>query len=175
MSLYEDNPWRERKWLQAIWPGCGNVRPDSRRLCLVVLLAGQAAGVQDPIGVDFDTCKTGSSFSWLAPGLRQWGLGRETRAAALHLALQGLGAQEAASEAFFDNGTSNRVFEVMGYRPNGTAWATQRGEPALLNRWRLERDAGEAGRRNDIGLIGVEECKPVLYIAGVSLPPFKAW
>ncbi|WP_161880412.1 GNAT family N-acetyltransferase [Deinococcus alpinitundrae] len=164
MSLYEDNPVRERKWLQAIWRGRGTVSPGSWRLYFVVMLDGQAVGMQDLIGVDFDTCRTVASFSWLAPGIRRQGLGREMRAAILHLAFEGLGAAEAASEAFFDNPASNRVSGSMGYQPNGSNWATRRGEPAVLNRWRLGRGDWAQNRRSDIELIGVEACKAVLYI-----------
>lgn len=52
----------------------------------------------------------------------------------------------------------------MDYQPNGSDWATRRGEPAVINRWRLKRDDWELNRRSDIELIGVEECKPVLHI-----------
>jgi len=168
MSLYEDNPVRERKWLQAIWRGRGNVRPDSWRLYFVIMLGGKAVGMQDLVGVNFDTCRTVTSFSWLAPSARQQGLGREMRAAILHLAFEGFGAAEATSEAFFDNVASNRVSEITGYQPNGTDWATRRGQPAVLNRWRLGRDDWAPSRRNDIELIGVEECKPVLHIERLS-------
>lgn len=164
MSLYEDNPVREWKWLQAIWRGRGTVRPDSWRLYFVVMLGGKAVGMQDLIGVEFDTFKTVASFSWLAPSARQRGLGQEMRAAILHLAFEGFGAAEATSEAFFDNVASNRVSEVLGYQPNGHDWATRRGEPAVLNRWRLGRDDWEPHRRSDIELFGVDECKPVLHI-----------
>ncbi|GGR39652.1 succinyl-CoA transferase Rv0802c [Deinococcus ruber] len=164
MSLYEDNPVRERKWLQAIWRGRGTVYPESWRLYFVIMLGGKAVGMQDLIGVNFDTCQTVTSFSWLAPDARQKGLGREMRAAILHLAFEGLGAVEASSEAFFDNVASNRVSEVLGYQANGADWATRQGEKALLHRWRLSRDDWAVHRRNDIELIGVETCKPVLHI-----------
>ncbi|GBF07853.1 GCN5-related N-acetyltransferase [Deinococcus aerius] len=164
MSLYEDNPLRERKWLQAIWRGRGTVRPESWRLYFVVLLGGEAVGMQDLIGVNFDRFRTVTTFSWLAPGARRQGLGREMRAAILHLAFGGFGAAEATSEAFFDNEASNRVSGALGYRPDGRDWATRRGEPAVLNRWRLGREDWEVRRRSDIELIGVEECKPVLSI-----------
>ena len=164
MSLYEANPLREWKWLQAIWRGRGQVRPDQWRLYFLVMLRGQAVGMQDLMGRDFDTRRTVSSFSWLAPGARQQGLGREMRAAILHLAFEGLGAAEATSEAFFDNVASNRVSELLGYQPNGTDWATRRGESALLNRWRLERADWQPNRRSDIELSGVDECKAVLQI-----------
>jgi RimJ/RimL family protein N-acetyltransferase len=75
--------------------------------------------MQDLIGVHFDTCQIVTSFSWLVPEARQQGLGREMRAAILHLAFKGLGAVEAHSEAFVDNEASNRVSEPLGYQPNG--------------------------------------------------------
>ncbi|GGO31745.1 GNAT family N-acetyltransferase [Deinococcus humi] len=164
MSLYDDNPVRERKWLQAIWRGRGTVRPDAWRLYFVVMLGEEAVGMQDLIGVNFDTFRTVTSFSWLAPGARQQGLGREMRAAILHLAFEGFGAAQASSEAFFDNVASNRVSEALGYQANGHDWATRRGEPAVLNRWRLTRDVWALDRRSNIELVGVEACKPVLFI-----------
>jgi RimJ/RimL family protein N-acetyltransferase len=103
-----------------------------------------------------------TSFSWLAPGRRGQGLGKEMRAAILQLAFAGLGAREAGSDAFFDNEASNRVSRALGYEPNGTDWDTRRGEPAMIQQWRLTRDAWERVRRDDIELIGVEECLPVL-------------
>ncbi len=170
MSLYEDGPLRERKWLQAIWRGRGNVRPESWRLYFVVTLGGRAVGMQDLIGTDFDRFRTVSTFSWLAPGVRGRGLGREMRAAVLHLAFEGFGAAEATSEAFFDNVASNRVSGTLGYRPDGHGWASRRGEPARLNRWRLHRDDWEARRRGDIVLTGVEACRPVLFIGEHGAP-----
>ncbi|MFC4454284.1 GNAT family protein [Deinococcus sonorensis] len=166
MSLYEDNPVRERKWLQAIWRGRGTVRPDAWRLYFVVMLGEQAVGMQDLIGVNFDRFRTVTSFSWLAPNVRQQGLGREMRAAILHLAFAGFGAAEASSDAFLDNVASNRVSEALGYHPNGTDWATRRGEPARVNRWRLQRNTWDKHRRSDIELIGVDACRPVLHIPG---------
>lgn len=164
MSLYEDNPVRERKWLQAIWRGRGTVRPEQLRLYFVVMVDGRPVGMQDLIGRQFDRFRTVSTFSWLAPGTRGRGLGHEMRAAILHLAFEGFGATEATSEAFFDNLASNRVSRRLGYRPDGSDWATRRGEPAVLNRWRLTRESWASNRRSDLQLIGVEECKPTLFI-----------
>ncbi len=84
------------------------------------------------------------------------------RAAALHLAFAGLAAREATSEAFADNSASNRVSQALGYEPNGTTWATRRGEPALITRWKLTRDRWETLRRDDIEITGVRDCLPVL-------------
>ncbi len=162
MSLYEDNPAREWRWLRRIWAGRSRVDAGYWRLYFVVCDDGEPVGMQDLIGTDFAALGTVTSFSWLAPAVRGRGLGREARAAILHLAFAGLGAREASSEAFTDNHASNRVSEALGYTRNGTTWATRRGEAAELLRWRLTRDGWAARRRTDIAVAGVEECRPVL-------------
>jgi hypothetical protein len=52
----------------------------------------------------------------------------------------------------------------LGYQPNGVDWATRRGDAAELNRWRLTREQWSTRRRDDIELIGVAECLPVLGV-----------
>jgi len=138
------------------------VSPDSWRLYFAVLVDDEPAGMQDLTGKNFMRFGTVSSFSWLAPGSRGQGLGKEMRAAILQLAFAGLGAREAGSDAFFDNEASNRVSRGLGYEPNGTDWDTRRGEVAPIQRWRLTRDAWGRVRRDDIELIGLQECLPAL-------------
>jgi RimJ/RimL family protein N-acetyltransferase len=160
MSLYADSPEREWRWLRSIWAGRARVDQSFWRLYFVVVVDGEAIGMQDLVGADFAKFGTVSSFSWLAPGMRGRGIGKETRAAVLHLAFAGLGAREAASDAFTDNHASNQVSRVLGYEPNGTDWDTRRGDAARIQRWRLTRDAWV--RRDDIELVGVQECLPAL-------------
>ncbi|WP_239156801.1 GNAT family N-acetyltransferase [Actinocatenispora thailandica] len=164
ISFYEDSPEREWQWLRSIWRGRGHVSPDRWRLYFAVLVDGEPVGMQDLTGQDFARFGTVTSFSWLAPGRRGQGLGTEMRAAILHLAFAGLGAREAGSDAFVDNEASNRVSRGLGYEPNGTDWDTRRGEPALIQRWRLTREAWARERRGDIELIGVQQCRAVLGI-----------
>lgn len=160
MSLYESDPdTRVQKWLQAIWRGRGHVATDFWRLYLVILIDGRAVGVQDVIGSDFDTHGTVTTFSWLAAELRGRGFGREMREAALHLSFEGFGAAEATSAAFLDNTGSNRISETLGYERNGTDWDTRRGEPALVQRWRITREQWLPRRRDDIAVSGVEACR----------------
>jgi hypothetical protein len=75
---------------------------------------------------------------------------------ALHLSFDGFGAAEAASDALLDNAGSNRVSETLGYERNGTDWDTRRGEPALIQRWRITREQWLLRRRDDVALSGVE-------------------
>ncbi|MGN6332673.1 MAG: GNAT family N-acetyltransferase [Motilibacteraceae bacterium] len=163
MSFYEPDPdLRVARWLQAIWRGRGRVEPDFWRLYFAVLVDGRPVGMQDLVGAGFSTFGTVSSFSWLAADQRGRGLGREMRAAILHLAFDGLGAREATSEAFVDNRPSNAISQQLGYETDGSDWATRQGEPALLHRWRLTRQRWEEHRRGDIELHGVEACRPLL-------------
>ena len=162
MSLYDSSPTREWRWLRAIWTGRGRVEPAWWRLYFVVEVDGSLVGMQDLIAEDFPTFGAVTTFSWLAPHVRGDGIGREMRAAILHLAFAGLGAREATSEAFVDNDASNAISRSLGYEENGFTRATRRGQPCELHRWRLVRSRWEANRRTDIILAGVNECLPVL-------------
>lgn len=158
MSFYQSDPTaRVHKWLQSVWRGRGRLSPAEFRLAFAVLVDGEAVGMQDLIAEKFDTCGTFLSFSWLSTDVRGRGLGTEMRSAMLHLAFEGLGAREAASDAFVDNIGSNRVSEALGYEHNGVEWDIRRGEPGLIQRWRLTREAWEARRRDDIELSGVDD------------------
>lgn len=166
MSFYEKDPdVRVAKWLRAIWRGRGRVDPEMWRLYFVVVVDGRPVGEQTLTGVNFSTLGTVTTFSWLSVDQRGRGLGLEMREAVLHLAFDGLGAQEASSDAFIDNRGSNAISQRLGYDPNGFEWATRQGEPALLNRWRLTRDSWEQRRRDDIELHHVEACHALLPLS----------
>lgn len=164
ISLYQESPQREWTWLQRIWAGRSRVSPQFWRLYFVVLADGKPVGMQDLVGREFAALGTVTTFSWLCPSARHRGLGKEMRAAILHLAFAGLAACEATSEAFTDNHASNAVSRALGYEPNGTAWATRRGDPAQLSGWKLTLERWSSRRRDDIRLTGVEACLPVLGI-----------
>ena len=165
MSLYVEDPAsRVDAWLRGIWRARGSVSSDVWRLCFAVIVDGRAVGMQDVIGDRFDRFGTIITFSWLASDARGQGLGREMRAAALHLAFEGLAAREVSSDAFIDNDASNATSRSLGYALNGTTWDSRRGESALLQRWRLTREMWEQDRRDDISLWGVEDCRTALTV-----------
>jgi RimJ/RimL family protein N-acetyltransferase len=162
ISFYEkDADVRVQKWIRAVWRGRARVEAAFWRLGLVVVHDGRPVGMQDVIGSEFAAFGTVTTFSWLAADSRGRGLGLEMRQAALQLAFDGFGAAEAGSDAFVDNAASNRVSETLGYTRNGTEWATRRGEPALLQRWRMTREQWLPRRRDDITMTGVEACRAV--------------
>lgn len=163
-SFYKDNPEREWSWLRGVWAGRAKVSDSFWRLYFVVVADGEPVGMQDVIGNEFSTFRSVETFSWLSPSARGRGLGKEMRKAILHLAFEGFGARQAVSDAFIDNHASNRVSQALGYTHNGMDWCTRRGEVAELNRWRLTREQWLSGRRDDIQLVGVDECLPVLGI-----------
>ena len=165
ISLYDSDPdLRVEKWLRAVWRHRSGVDDDFWRLDLVVVVDGRPVGMQDVIGVEYAAFRAVTTFSWLAADHRGQGLGREMREAVLHLAFEGLGATEASSDAFLDNAGSNHVSESLGYQPNGTDRATRRGEPALLQRWRLTREQWLPRRRDDISVTGAEDCRRTFHI-----------
>jgi len=59
------------------------------------------------------------------------------RAAVLEFGFGALGAQSATTSAFADNHASTGVTAALGYRPDGTARVVRRGEPAVLQRFRV--------------------------------------
>ncbi len=84
--------------------------------------------------------------SWLGRRYQGRGIGTQMRAAVLHLAFGGLGAQQAVSAAFEDNPASLRVSRKLGCRDDGIEWHLVRGRPALTRRLRpgARRLAGHA-------------------------------
>lgn len=166
MSFYEPDPdLRVAKWLPAIWRRRRAVEPDYWRLYFVVMVDGRPVGEQTLTGMHFSTLGTVATFSWLSADERGRGLGREMRAAILHLAFDGLGAREASSDAFVDNHGSNAISRGLGYVPNGCDWATRQGEAALLNRWRLTKENWEPRRRSDIQLHNIGACHDFLPLS----------
>jgi RimJ/RimL family protein N-acetyltransferase len=165
-AFYEPDPdTRVRRWMQSVWRARGTVRPDAWRLSFVVFVDDEPVGQQDLTGNDFDDFGTVESTSWVSTRFRRRGIGSEMRSAILHLAFDGLGASEAHSEGAVDNVGSNTVSERLGYERNGLAWATHQGTPVLGQRWRLDREAWQAQRRNDIAMTGLPECRLALGIA----------
>lgn len=165
ISLYEADPGkRVAAWLRAVWRGRGKVDRDFWRLYFVVLVDGEPVGMQDLVGERFADFGTVTSFSWLSADVRGRGLGKEMRAAVLHLAFAGLGASSAESDAFADNAGSNGVSLALGYEPNGTTWDLRRGEPGVIQRWLLTREAWESRRRADIDLGDLAGTRAVLEL-----------
>jgi RimJ/RimL family protein N-acetyltransferase len=161
-AFYNDSPERELMWLRAMWSARASFSPEDWRFRLAVVVNDEPVGVQDVMATNFKTIRGVETYSWLGLGHQGQGVGREMRAAVLHFAFEGLGAARAHSDAFVDNVASCRVSTALGYEPNGTTWATRRGEPGELQRFVLTRDAWLLRRREDIEVSGFDGCIELL-------------
>lgn len=82
------------------------------------------------------------------------------RAAVLHLAFAGLGAEFATSGAYEHNPASLAVSRKLGYLPDGTERHLVRGTPAVLHRLRLDRMTWDEVRAVPVEIEGLQPCWP---------------
>ncbi len=130
-----------------------------------VFVEGQVVGVQDMNADHFATLRSVHTGSWLGRPYQVQGLGKEMRQAILHLAFEGLGAQEAHSGAFHDNTASLATSRSVGYVDNGETRALRRGHADRIINVRMDRAMWAQRRRNDIEIIGLEECHDMFVSA----------
>ncbi len=164
-TFYDLSPAGRRRWLAGQWSARSRTSPDWWVLVFAVVVDGKAVGTQEMTGVRFPALRTVETFSWLTRSYQGRGIGKEMRAAVLHLAFAGLGAERAQSEAFEDNLASCGVSRALGYEPNGTTWALRAGQSAPMSRFMLTREKWAARRRDDITISGLGACLPLLGLA----------
>jgi len=166
-SLLPDGE-RERAVLQYHWGRRGDFSAASWRLELVVVVDGEVVGTQGAIASDYAITRTLETGSWLGRAHQGKGLGKEMRAAILHLAFEGLGALRADTGAVEGNAASLAVTARMGYQANGDSIDATNGVRTRLLRFTLERDAWLRARRDDIEVVGLEPC---LELFGLGTSP----
>lgn len=159
------SPEMERRLFQFHWRVRAELTPAAWRLAFAIYEDGRAVGSQDIAARDFALMRTVATGSWLGREHQGRGIGKEMRAAVLHLAFAGLGARVAVSGAFADNAASLAVSRALGYAANGEDLKERRGEAARHLLLRLDRAEWERRRRDDIVLEGVEPCLPFLGAA----------
>jgi hypothetical protein len=108
------------------------------------------------------------SFSWLGLRHHGQGIGTEMRAAVLDLAFAGLGAAEATSGAFEDNGPSLRVSAKLGYEPDGIERLAADGRTTTTRRLRLSRRRWEEFRQVPVTISGLGPCLPMFGVPPIS-------
>ncbi|HEY7199550.1 MAG TPA: GNAT family N-acetyltransferase [Candidatus Dormibacteraeota bacterium] len=158
----QPSPELERGVLQWHWRNRAECGPGRWRLAFAVFEGDRMVGNQDMRAEEFATLRTVATGSWLGREHQGRGLGKEMRAAVLHLAFAGLGALIAQSSAFADNGPSIGVSRALGYADDGEELTARRGQASRHLRFRMERDEWERRRRDDIVLEGVEPCLALL-------------
>ena len=162
------SPQRQRESLQWYWGRRAGWRPEDWSLTGGVFVDGRPVGVQDLSAKEFGRLGSVSTGSWLSRVWQGQGLGKEMRAAVLHLAFAGLGAHEALSGAFFDNAASMATSRSLGYVENGEHRQLRRGRPDRMLDLRLDRSVWARTRRTDIEIEGLDGC---LEMFGVTETP----
>jgi RimJ/RimL family protein N-acetyltransferase len=157
---FTDRPRRERARESAQWWWRQRAEWSAQKWSLTgaVFADGQVVGVQDINAEQFAAVRSVHTGSWLGQAHHGHGLGKEMRAAILHLAFEGLGALEAHSGAFFDNAPSLATSRSLGYEPNGETLAPRRDGVDRIRNVRLDRATWLERRRDDIEIIGLEGC-----------------
>jgi RimJ/RimL family protein N-acetyltransferase len=154
----QPSPALERGILQWGWEHRAEWTPAKWAFNGVVVVDGEIVGVQDLKGTSFSVLRTVATGSWLGLAHQGRGIGTEMRAAILHLAFDGLGAEQARSGARSDNLASSKVSRALGYVNNGESFELVRGTRATQLHFRLDRTAWLAHRRDDITISGLAAC-----------------
>jgi RimJ/RimL family protein N-acetyltransferase len=157
---------RARSVLQHYWRQLAEWTPDRWTLPLIVVHDGAVVGTQGTSGRDFGVLREVATGSWLGQAYQRRGIGTEMRAAVLHLAFAGLGAEYAVSSAFTDNTASLTVSRRLGYADDGIEQQVRRGQSAIVRRLRLDRSTWQATHRAPVSIEGVEACLPMLGLTG---------
>lgn len=168
LTPWTDQPPAEvaRSVIHHHWRVLGNWTPRDWALNLTVFHAGIVVGQQSISARDLAITRQVSTGSWLGQRHQGQGIGTEMRAAVLHLAFAGLGAQDAVSGAFEHNGASQAVSRKLGYQPDGVNRMTVRGALAVEHRVRLTRARWERHRGVPVTIDGLAPCLPLLGIGG---------
>ena len=156
---------RARGLLQWHWSQWGRLTSQRWSLEFGVLADDVVLGVQGLGASDFTVTREVGTGSWLGRRHQGRGVGTEMRAAVLHLAFAGLGAQTAVSGAFTDNPSSLGISRKLGYAEDGVARVSVRDKLAVEQRLRLDRVAWEAHRTVEVEIQGLEPCLPLLGVS----------
>jgi RimJ/RimL family protein N-acetyltransferase len=159
----QPSPRLERSALQHWWKARAEWDREKWDLSLAVLCDGRAVGTQGLHAEKFATLRTVNTGSWLGRAHQGQGIGKEMRAAVLHLAFEGLGAVVAYSGAYEDNAPSLGVSRALGYEENGDVIAMRRDEAGRLINLKLPRERWH--RRDDITIANLEPCLGMFGIA----------
>jgi RimJ/RimL family protein N-acetyltransferase len=155
---------RARNVLIWHWRTLGRWAADAWSLPLVAVADGAVIGTQEVSAENFAVLREVHTGSWLGRAHHGHGYGTEMRAAVLHLAFAGLGAESAISEAFTDNHASYGVSKKLGYADDGIARHAVSGKPVVGRRLRLDRAAWEAAATVPVAVEGLEACREMFGI-----------
>ena len=161
-------PGRHRESLKFWWSARANWSRDNWHFTGAVFVDGVPVGVQGLMAKNFGHLRTVETGSWLGRRHQGQGLGREMRSAILHLAFEGLGAIEARSGAFHDNGASLATSKSLGYVENGDRLVLRRDKPDRIIDLKLDHATWASRRRRDIEISGLEGCLEMFGVEAVA-------
>jgi RimJ/RimL family protein N-acetyltransferase len=156
-------PEFQHSFLKYQWQARSQISPGDWHLLFAIFPEGQAepAGMMGLTGSQFIELRKVLTGSWVLLDRQGEGLGKEARAAALHLAFEGLGANEAQTQAMWpDNKASNKVSLSLGYDLNGNDVVMSGEGPVEVQNYRLQRERFVG--RDDIKITGLKQCLPLL-------------
>lgn len=153
------SPRFEREFVQWHWKQRADWTADAWSFELAVFLDGRPIGSQALMARQFGLFKAVHTGSWLGRGFQGRGLGKEMRGAVLALAFDGLGAEMATTEAFFDNPASSGVSRSLGYEPNGVGSIAPEGVARPTERFRLTRAGWLGVPRPMVVIDGLDACR----------------
>jgi len=153
------SPRFEREYIQWHWKQRADWTPEAWSLELAVFLGGRPIGSQSLAAREFATFRAVNTGSWLGRPDQGRGLGKEMRAAVLALAFDGLDAEAATTEAFFDNPASAGVSRSLGYRPNGIGSIAPEGVARETERFRMSRAEWLGRSRSEVLIDSLDGCR----------------
>jgi RimJ/RimL family protein N-acetyltransferase len=153
---------RGRSVMQYQWRQWGALTPERWSLEFAVLAGGEPVGLQGVGGTEFAVTREVHTGSWLGRSHHGRGIGTEMRAAVLHLAFDGLGADWAASSALDGNPASVGVSRKLGYVDDGIGMQAVRGQRRTDQRFRIDRETWAARRSVPVRIEGLEPCRELL-------------
>lgn len=156
-----EHPWTRgtpeevaRSVLTYQWSVRGRLSPINWSLELAVLNEGAVVGVQGLVADDWSVLRKVKTGSWLGLAHQGRGIGTRMRLLVLHLAFEGLGALEAHSGAYVDNGPSNAVSRRVGYEHDGAFRVAREGAAVWHNRFVMTRERWDSLRAQHADLLG---------------------
>jgi len=162
---------RGRSVVQHQWRQWGALTSQRWTLNFAVLAGGEPVGIQDVGGTEFAASREVHTGSWLGRRHQRRGIGTEMRAAVLHLAFAGLGADWAVSSAATDNPASIGVSRKLGYADDGTQLEVVRGQRRTEARFRLDRQTWAARQTVPVEIEGLEPCRELLGAVSRAAAP----
>jgi RimJ/RimL family protein N-acetyltransferase len=156
-------PQLQQQGMQHYWRTRAETSPAKWALPFAVIVDGTVVGTQAVGGDSFPVRRWVETGSWLGLSHQGRGIGKEMRAAVLHLAFEVLGAEHAGTSAYADNGPSQGVTRSLGYEENGWVVDDREGTPTRHDRFVMTRARWEARRRDDIVVEGFDDaCRTLL-------------